>query len=81
MLNRKSIGAGAVYELLREHQDAHNLRPTSEAERAASLAATLAAAPPGALDDGAWVFGYGSLLWNPAFDYRERRRGHPPGQP
>ncbi len=23
-----------------------------------------------------WVFGYGSLMWNPAFHYAERRLGH-----
>ncbi|PIJ49971.1 gamma-glutamylcyclotransferase [Erwinia sp. OLTSP20] len=40
---------------------------TSE-QRAASLAATLACRP----DDAAiWIFGYGSLMWNPVFDADE----------
>lgn len=45
-------------------------------ERAASLAATLAARPaplPGDAAAGIWVFAYGSLIWNPAMDFLERR--------
>ncbi len=43
----------------------------SDAELATSLAASLAARPSRA---PVWVFGYGSLMWNPAFHYAERRR-------
>jgi len=42
----------------------------SDAERDAQISAMLAAAPrPGRI----WVFGFGSLMWNPAFHFVERR--------
>jgi cation transport protein ChaC len=44
----------------------------SAAELAASIAATLARRP-GTGD--VWVFGYGSLMWNPAFAHAEHRIG------
>ena len=48
----------------------------SAEQRAASLAATLACRP----DDGSvWIFGYGSLIWNPALNYRESCTGTLPG--
>ena len=31
------------------------------------------------MDDGFWVFGYGSLMWDPAFRFAEVRRAHVPG--
>ncbi len=42
----------------------------TEAERALSLRQTLAARPPG---EAVWLFGYGSLIWNPAIHFAERR--------
>src|SRR5262249_52822351 len=47
----------------------------SAAEQAASLAATLAAAPGREV----WVFAYGSLIWNPCFGFVERRIAHVAG--
>ncbi len=44
----------------------------TDAERHASLAALLAARP-GPAGAGAWVFAYGSLIWNPAMRFLERR--------
>ena len=43
----------------------------SPAARAASLAATRAAAPA---DGEVWVFAYASLMWNPCFTYCETRK-------
>jgi cation transport protein ChaC len=50
-------------------QDAPSLRLLTEGERQESLVATMKAKPAGDV----WVFGYGSLIWNPAFKTIERR--------
>ncbi|HEY2616952.1 MAG TPA: gamma-glutamylcyclotransferase [Acetobacteraceae bacterium] len=44
----------------------------SDAEIEADLDATLASHPPGS---DIWLFGYGSLMWNPAIEFAERRAG------
>ncbi len=44
----------------------------SDAEIEADLDAALARHPP---DEDVWLFGYGSLMWNPAIEYAERRAG------
>jgi cation transport protein ChaC len=44
----------------------------SDEEITASLDQTLTAHDP---TDDVWVFGYGSLMWNPAFAYAERQVG------
>ena len=46
------------------------VRYLTDAEIEASLDATLAELPPGA---DAWLFGYGSLMWNPAIQFAEQR--------
>lgn len=40
----------------------------SSEQRAASLAATLACRPD---NEPVWIFGYGSLMWNPALEFEE----------
>ena len=54
---------------------APGMRLLTDAERAESLNETLAAHPdPASLAaDGAWLFAYGSLLWNPTVHIVERR--------
>jgi len=59
---------------LKAHQQAHaHTHPDqhwrTEAEMSRLFEQTLA---PHAPTDDLWVFGYGSLIWNPAFDFTER---------
>jgi cation transport protein ChaC len=51
---------------------AHAMRLLTDMERDASLRETLASRPPGDV----WLFGYGSLIWNPVFHFVERRTAH-----
>ena len=67
VLSRALIESGGVAAMVAKA--APDLRLLTEAERAASLRATLEARPPG----DAWLFGYGSLIWNPTIHSVERR--------
>lgn len=58
-LTRELIEAGGIDALVA--RDAPDLAVLTQAERAASLTATLAARPEGPV----WLFAYGSLIWNP----------------
>lgn len=49
---------------------AHGPRVLSDSELEASIGCVLSGARTG---DDVWVFGYGSLMWNPLFHYVERR--------
>ncbi|MBI36794.1 MAG: gamma-glutamylcyclotransferase [Alphaproteobacteria bacterium] len=75
MLNRDSIRDGVVYNLLKNNQHITKTIPQTPEERSESLKNTLKEKPSYSTGDGVWVFGYGSLLWNPAFLYVERLRG------
>ena len=68
-LNRESIRDGQVYRMLKEQQHVTNIRPLTDTERAASLSKFFDSSP--ARD--VWVFGYGSLIWNPAIHFSEKR--------
>jgi len=50
---------------------APDLRILTDEERAASLDMTLAQRPHAG--DGVWLFAYGSLIWNPALHFDQRR--------
>jgi len=68
-LTRASILDGSFHARVRA---AHgpNVRYMTDAERAVQVASILERAPrPGRV----WIFGFGSLIWNPAFHFVERR--------
>ena len=67
-ITRALLEAGGIDAMVA--RSAPDMRLLSEAERAESLRQTLAGRPPG---EPVWLFGYGSLIWNPAIDYVERR--------
>ena len=66
-LSRALLRSGGVAELVARANP--TLRLLTDAERHESLQATLAARPPGDV----WLFGYGSLIWNPTIHSVERR--------
>lgn len=68
-LTRESILDGTLHASVRAVLGP-NVRFMTDAERAAQVQAILARAPrPGRV----WVFAFGSLIWNPAFHFVERR--------
>ena len=69
-LTRDSIRSGLVHKVIAER--GISMRVLADDELAASLAATLAGVDGSA---GVWLFGYGSLIWNPAFHFSDRLTG------
>ncbi len=71
-LDREAIKRGVVRDMVRESVRLGLTTPLSEEERIETLRVALAGRAPGA---PLWLFGYGSLMWNPAFHFAERRTG------
>jgi len=69
-VTRESILNGELLASARELLGAQTRFMTPE-ERAQQLREILAQAPR---RDRVWLFGYGSLMWNPAFHFAERRQ-------
>ncbi len=74
-LTREWLREGGIEDMVA--RTAPTLRLLSDAERAASLRAVLAARQN--RDEAVWLFGYGSLIWNPTVRYAERRVACVPG--
>jgi cation transport protein ChaC len=68
VLTRALLEAGGIDAMVA--RSAPDMRLLTEAERAESLRQTLAARPVG---EAAWLFGYGSLIWNPQIHAVEHR--------
>jgi len=58
-VRRRIVASGYPFPILSEDELAAKLKATLDARNGADV----------------WVFGYGSLMWNPAFYYAERRLG------
>src|SRR5262249_43339941 len=68
-LTRESLLDGSHTAPISAHYGP-DFRFMTDAERAAHIGDILAHAPR---SGGVWVFGYGSLMWNPAFHFAEER--------
>ncbi|MDF1585076.1 gamma-glutamylcyclotransferase [Marinimicrococcus flavescens] len=68
VLTREKIKQGWIQELVAQVDGP--VKPLTLDELRASREAILAELPPG---EDVWVFGYGSLIWNPCIEFAEKR--------
>ena len=69
MLKREELTAERIEQIVRDARNAGYDFFLSAEEREASLSQALTRYAPG---EEAWVFAYGSLMWNPAIEFAER---------
>ena len=74
-ITRESLRDGSLIEAARRRV-APGMRVRTDADIEACLDTILADHPP---DEDVWLFGYGSLMWNPAMHFAERRGGRVQG--
>jgi cation transport protein ChaC len=68
VLKREELTAERIEQIVRDARAAGYHFFLSAEERAASLREALSRYAP---DEEAWIFAYGSLMWNPALEYAE----------
>ncbi|MCR9070915.1 MAG: gamma-glutamylcyclotransferase [Alphaproteobacteria bacterium] len=68
-LTRESLRSGQLRDVLERHGP--DFKTLSDDELAASRASMFP--PSGRPDRDVWLFGYGSLIWNPAIEFAEQR--------
>ena len=69
-IKREDLTPEWVQERFARIKDGGQFEPLTNEERESSLSNTLAASPPG---EDVWLFGYGSLMWNPTVIVEEPR--------
>jgi glutathione-specific gamma-glutamylcyclotransferase len=70
-ITRQTLMDGTLRARQREYSEKHpDMRWRTDAEMATLLERILSEHPPG---EDLWIFGYGSLIWNPAFHFEESR--------
>jgi cation transport protein ChaC len=70
-ITRDALRDGSLSALVRARMPP-GMTILSEGEIAADLERTLSRYPPG---EDLWLFGYGSLMWNPAIHFAEKKAG------